>query len=47
VEVTLSNGDVWRSADLYASMSLITVFTMGFVVLIAALHLSRSSFQNR
>jgi len=47
VEVSLSNGDVWRSADLYASMSLITVFTMGFVVLLALLHLSRSSLQNR
>ncbi len=38
--VTLPNGDAWRSADLYGSMTLVTVFTMGFVVLLALLRLA-------
>jgi uncharacterized membrane protein len=39
-QVVLPNGDAWRSADLYGSMTLVTVFTMGFVVLLAWLRLA-------
>jgi len=44
-EVILSNGDTWRGADLYASMTLVTLFTMGFVSLLAWLRLSRHPYE--
>ena len=38
----LSDGSVWRTADIFSSMSLITVFTMLFVVLLALMQLFQS-----
>ena len=36
VEITLANGDTWQSGDIYASMTLTTVFTMIFCAGLAA-----------
>lgn len=36
VEITLANGDTWQSGDIYASMTLTTVFTMIFCAVLAA-----------
>ena len=35
-EITLANGDTWQSGDIYASMTLTTVFTMIFCAVLAA-----------
>ncbi len=37
VEVTLPNGDMWRSNDIYAAMTLTTLFTMIFCAVLAAI----------
>jgi putative membrane protein len=37
VEITLANGDTWQSGDIYASMTLTTVFTMLFCAVLAAI----------
>jgi putative membrane protein len=37
VAITLANGDTWQSADIYASMTLTTVFTMIFCAVLAAI----------
>jgi putative membrane protein len=36
IEVTLPNGDMWQSSDIYAAMTLTTLFTMIFCALLAA-----------
>jgi len=35
-DITLPNGDTWQSGDIYASMTLTTVFTMLFCAILAA-----------
>lgn len=42
-EVTLDNGQTWSTADIYASMTLVTIFTMVFVALLAFFRLLQLS----
>lgn len=46
VVVTLANGDTWRSADLYGAMTIATLFTMGFVVVLALERLGRVPYDD-
>lgn len=46
IDITLANGDQWQSADIYAAMSLTTLFTMLFCAVLAAVRAGDISVNN-
>jgi len=43
VPVTDPDGRIWMTGDIYQSMTLVTLFTMGFIVLVSVLLICRKT----
>ena len=44
--ITLDNGDTWQSQAIYTSMTIVTIFTMGFITLLALIQLKKTIYSS-